>query len=459
MKGPRASCLLERVREFREDVRSRQERRDGPALWRRAAWADVRKVALILCSPRSGSSLLHCLLKTLPGVCALGGECVPFYKLNGLSSDEFPSDAVPEEAGASPAARAGLGRDLLGDCHDFSPSGARPDRPDWMESYLDDLALRLPMQWPQVNFTPRAIRTTARRVLESHVQEGKGFRKTRFYLRLLSELRRQYKEINPYYYDIPADAVRSAFPGLKVPAGPPCGALAIEEPPFILLEPAPSIRPEDLRNKTLLLKSTTDCYRLDFIASLFPGADIRLLHLIRHPLAAINGLYDGWRHRGFFSHNLRTYFGRCGEPAAQLAIKGYSDACPWGKWWWNFDLPPGWRDYAGKRLEEVCAFQWLAAQRAILARPARRKARIWRVRFEDVVGDPRRKAQAREAISDWLGLDAGQALAARTLPVMQATHRPAAQRWKRRKDILLPLLKNGALQDVAASLGYSDFAA
>ena len=65
MSGRRAASLLARAREFREEVRQRMQRRDGPLAGPAASLSDVRKVALILSAPRSGSSLLQSLLKTL----------------------------------------------------------------------------------------------------------------------------------------------------------------------------------------------------------------------------------------------------------------------------------------------------------------------------------------------------------------------------------------------------------
>lgn len=113
-------------------------------------------------------------------------------------------------------------------------------------------------------------------------------------------MRRVYSEVDPYYYDIPEDMVRAAFPGLARPSNPPNDVLMIEEPPFILLKPARKAADRGLASKTLVLKSTFNSYRMDFIRELFPDARISVIFLTRNPGASINGLYDGWLHRGFF---------------------------------------------------------------------------------------------------------------------------------------------------------------
>jgi hypothetical protein len=57
------------------------------------------------------------------------------------------------------------------------------------------------------------------------------------------------------------------------------------------------------------LKSTVNSYKMDFV------------------------LYDGWLHRGFFSHNLRAFSDPGGSNFRGLGIKGYSDIREYGKWW------------------------------------------------------------------------------------------------------------------------------
>jgi hypothetical protein len=57
---------------------------------------------------------------------------------------------------------------------------------------------------------------------------------------------------------------------------------------------------------------------------------------------------------------------------------------------------------------------------------------------------------------DFLGLDRGPVkhLGLDKLPVVQATQPPQACRWKKREDILLPLLDDPKISGMAGKLGY-----
>ncbi|MBI5240038.1 MAG: sulfotransferase [Elusimicrobia bacterium] len=455
MSWRRAQSLIDRVREFRADSRRRMEKRGGRTLRRRASLADVRKVALILSAPRSGSSLLQALLKTLPGTYALNGECVPFHKLNGVASDEDASDAIPAQTAVSAARRSALAEDML---EDLSLPGSTAAARGWEEDYIDALALRLPLQWPQIRFSYREIRQAAGDALAAQRAAAPAFETTGFYLGLLARLRERHPAIDPYYYDIPAGRVAARFPGLRPPEGPPNDTVVIEEPPFILIEPRRRADAAALADKTLLLKSTVNCYRLDFILSLFPRAEVRVVHLTRNPLASINGLCDGWLHRGFFSHNLRAFSASSGRLRRGLSIAGYSDARPWTRWWWNFDLPPGWEALASSRLESVCAFQWMSAQRTIREALARTHLPSLRLKFEDIAGSLESRREALRGLCRFLVLaqDSLDTRLIKDLPVVQATQPPDPARWHRRQDALLPLMRDPQLREAATSAGYDD---
>ncbi|MBW3644267.1 MAG: sulfotransferase, partial [Actinobacteria bacterium] len=114
--------------------------------------------------------------------------------------------------------------------------------------------------------------------------------------------------------------MRAAFPDVPPAEGPPGEAL-VEMPPFVLVSPWRRPSPAELATLPLVLATPRNSFRLDFLRSLFPAARLRVVHLTRNPAASINGLVDGWHHRGFF--NCRV--GR------RLAIRGYTDRYPeWG---------------------------------------------------------------------------------------------------------------------------------
>lgn len=205
---------------------------------------------------------------------------------------------------------------------------------------------------------------------------------------------------------------------------------------------------EDLRTRTLVLTTPRSSFRLGFLRDLLPTARLRVLHLVRNPAAAVNGLVDGWRHHGFFT---------CPVPAP-LAIEGYSDQVPGGDRWWCFDLPPDWAAWTDRPLPEVCANQWTASHLAALAGTAVLGLDRHQLRFEDLVGPPERRARAVGDLAEWLGVDraALAATVAADLPVVMATDAPAPGRWRAREAAILAALRTGPALDLADALGCGD---
>lgn len=444
---------------FRRKVFDRIISKDPGQICFKVALSDVKNVVIINSASRSGSSLLYAILKKIPQFYSLSGESVPFYKLNGLSSDSFVSDEIPERFKEIDAYTFGMSRDFLSD---FSIASRENDifRDDrLLDQYIDDLALRFVLQWPQVHFSYDAFKSIASQAFDTHKKTRQKFCKEEFYLELLWLLSREYKAINPYYYDLPVEMIAEKFPDLKIPTAPPNTFLMIEEPPFILLSPNRKADRSDLTDKTLLLKSSVDCYRMHFIETLMPNANIKIIYLVRNPVASINGLYDGWMYRGFFSHNLKTLFdkNKNGLGLETLKISGYSDKYEWGKWWWNYDLPCGWQDYAHSKLEEVCGFQWYSANMAIREYLNHSQKQYCLVRYENIVRSLKSRKEEIGKIIDFIGIGDGvkKQLELDNLSIVQATEAPQPYRWKKRRDILLPVINNSKINEMAALLGYN----
>ena len=127
------------------------------------------------------------------------------------------------------------------------------------------------------------------------------------------------------------------------------------------------------RPKRLLEKTASNCFRLGYVNEVFP--DAKIIYPCRDGRNNVNSLINAWRHpRRFFTYDV----------PAPLAMAG----CPHARW--KFVLPPGWRDYAQRPLEEVCAFQWRSCHEAMLDECAKEKyrGRVLRVRLEDLAADP-----------------------------------------------------------------------
>lgn len=355
---------------------------------------------LIVSSSRGGSSVFSEALREIPGLLHLRAEINPFLRLAGYGWPRLPdSDALSELDEGDPALFAA---ELAYDIGQRASSQADLQR---------DVAWRLAVQWPD------------------------GLPDAPFDGDHIALLRRL--GIDPAWYDLPW--------GGTGPSGPP-GECVLEEPPFVAIGPWARASAEQMRTRPLFVKTPSNAYRLPLFRKLFPKARIRLLHLVRNPAGAINGLYDGWRFHGFHSH-------RVAEP---LEIPGYTDHRPEDRFWWKYDLPPGWRDYTRRPLPEVCAFQWQSAHRAVLAAEGFDRHVL---RFEDFVRDPKSRIQALEELFDWLGEDLGPAARerlGRPLPKVMTTARPRIRRWFARRGVLEPVLARPDVLELADALGYGD---
>ena len=97
-------------------------------------------------------------------------------------------------------------------------------------------------------------------------------------------------------------------------------------------------------------KSPRNCFRISFINKLFD--ECKFIFLKRNGKTNINSLIEGWLAEDKYLRET--------ELKVNLKIKGYNGNS------WKFVMPPGWENYIEKPLEEVCAFQWINSNKAIL---------------------------------------------------------------------------------------------
>lgn len=415
----------------------------------------VRDLVVIACSSRGGSSVFAEILRHGRGLAHFRAEVNPFFLQSGLS---FPSSGTgsdrldaPDPADGEMARRLEHLDTLLAD-DVGEPCDTLADDED-LHRYATALQTRFALQWP--GCTPDfevVLEWLVAALREAGHPRGAAPLTIRdpqaLFVRLLVHARAEFPAINPYYYDLPPALVRDAFPGLPVPQGPP-GPVLLEEPPFVAAGPWRRLSPAALARRPLVVKTPSNVYRLPFLQALFPNARIRVLHLTRNAAAAINGLVDGWRFRGFFSHHL----------PGRLRIAGYTDTFPdWGADWWKFDLPPGWEAYTDRTLPEVCGYQWRSAHEATLATlEAPAPPDHFRLRFEDVVGSPDVRVRAFGPLADWLGIpydDDLTRVVEHGLPPIMATERPRHRRWFEKAALLEPVLSDPALRTTMERLGY-----
>lgn len=116
----------------------------------------------------------------------------------------------------------------------------------------------------------------------------------------------------------------------------------------------------------LVEKTPANSLRIPFLASLFP--DAKFIFLMRRGEDVISSLMEGWKN---WSHLSR------------------SD--PWHFTKWHYLVPPGWREWVGRPLQEICAFQWLESNRTAWEDLERvRRGNFLFLRHEDVMEDPPR---------------------------------------------------------------------
>ncbi len=404
------------------------------------AAGDIKNVLVLQSASRSGSSFLYRLLAGRPGVISLNGEDIVFQKLSGIGevSSAKDSDFLPAGFDPGPSVLRETAEDILLDSGNVY-SGAGVFSP---ENYAADCAQRFLLQWPGAGADPDELYRCAAEAAE--LSGRRAFDAQEAWASFLKILAGRGIAADPWYYDLRPELIRRLFPESEPPEGPPSGG-GLEDTPFVIPEPRTFPDAERIGKETLLLKSSSNCYRAGFIKKLFPAAGYRNVRLTRHPMAAISGLMDGWRSRGFFSRDVGGL--------AELAIKGYSEpAKPWTRRWWKFDLPPGWAGYAGKSLAEVCAFQWVSANRRILDDSSSGLlGETISVKYEDLLR-PETLGRELERIAGFAGLPGGPAAAAHTeVPVMTVTP-PRPHKWLKRREELLPLVSG--LKDISSELGY-----
>ncbi len=129
----------------------------------------------------------------------------------------------------------------------------------------------------------------------------------------------------------------------------------------------------------VLDKTCINTLRVPYLHALFPNA--KYVFIQRDGRDNISSMMDGWRlGRSDGAFHLTQFFGPFPEP---VTINGgeFDE--------WHFFLPPGWRDYNHASLEEVCAYQWLSANRLALDAQRLIPPDQWvHLRYEDLFERP-----------------------------------------------------------------------
>jgi hypothetical protein len=157
-------------------------------------------------------------------------------------------------------------------------------------------------------------------------------------------------------------------------------------------------------------KTPRNALRLPYLDALFPDATFVFVH--RDGRAVVSSLLVAWRGRQTAAYTLPEPITIDGRPLDR----------------WHFVLPPGWRDLDGRRLEDVCALQYVTCTEAIADfRDRLGPARAVDLRYEDLLADP---VEQMRRVHDALRLGFGDVEEARARAEVRTPSGP--EKWRTR---------------------------
>ena len=388
---------------------------------------DIRRVTVVLAGSRTGSSFLFSALKAKAEFLAPTGEETPFYRLGGLGHfngenysdviDPLPDQKNLDKIFSVLTADLGISR---GRCTD-------------PEAMVDSFFLRFALQWPEVMplLDQAKLKQELLFELKDLPRNWTAWDKT--YLEWIERLKTQGYDVCTAPYSAASES--EDFPQL------------LEEPPYVTPHPQTPLTPELSQRCPLLLKTSSNIYRTEFLRALFPNAEFKWILLRRNPAATVNALMDGWLSAGFHSHDVSSQ--------VRLNIAGYSDVRPGGHRFWKFDMPPGWREWINAPLAEVCAFQWLSAYRSIEDFKIKTSDPIFSVAYEDLISP--QGPEVFQKLIDFSGVSPKAASEWDADQPVVTVQPPSPGKWKKRGAQITALLRQhqgGSALELAEKLNY-----
>lgn len=165
----------------------------------------------------------------------------------------------------------------------------------------------------------------------------------------------------------------------------------------------------------LLEKTPENCLRLPFLEALFPN--LKVIYLVRDGRANVNSLMEGWRQ----AHAFPGY-----QVPGGVRIPGDQR----GRW--AFSLISGWQGLADRPLEEVCAWQWIRCNEAVLAHQKQTHGRVpyLTIHYENLVAAPEANLQK---IADFIVVDDAEPILryAEDLPQINTVSSPHLEKWRK----------------------------
>jgi len=210
---------------------------------------------------------------------------------------------------------------------------------------------------------------------------------------------------------------------------------------FHALRARPSrIRPAHLQGSCpirYLDKTIGNCFRLDALENIFPGA--RFIFLRRDPRASISSMMKGWL-GDQFRHRYAT-------PVLENTLETALDK-------WSYPAPPGWFDHRDDSVAMACCWSWVQHMNFILDFEGRMPGEHCLVTYEDLMADLPGEI---ERLSGYLRLEPTEHLAAylKDPPLSKTTKtKPRPDKWKEDREALLDCWSE--IRETAAKSGYPD---
>lgn len=191
----------------------------------------------------------------------------------------------------------------------------------------------------------------------------------------------------------------------------------------------------------IIEKTPRNCFRVDFMDKLFP--DAKFIYISRDGKSNVSSLIEGWRKNAKLPNHQRY-------PKINIDFK--MSNFEYKKW--EYVLPPGWQDFNGKSLEEVCAHQWIQSNKyALEGLDKIHSSRVHKIRYEDLTKDP---ATIIQGITDFINVEYTGKLKefAEQPPVVSTSFRekPSADKWKKNQEAIERVAP--MLEEMMNKLGY-----
>lgn len=366
---------------------------------------DFKKVVVLLTSSRGGSSLLHSLLAKHPNIVTLSGEHTTDYRLCNMLYPFTEDDTAMDFT----YTQRELFRKRL-----FAAMGEN-DSKFKSKYFARHFIYRLPVQYPNIEFDyERIYKRLSRARNKKELKERIMIEYNNF------GLNPRYNDKASIDFEISGDVTE------------PLRYYFVEETPFVF----PSIKrklPENIEEKTLVLKSPVDAHRNDMLRKLLK-TKIDFIHFSRNPAASINGLIDGWKlYRGFYSYTVDN-----------LNISGYTENHKMHEKLWCYDMPDGWEKLKSENLINICAYQWKRAHENIIQSHYKNNSNsIMRAKFENIIRDDATRKHEIKKILNFMELEyTGEDFKNKinNMPIVMATKEPRKARWRDRENTILNVI-------------------